>query len=362
MSFLEKIKKLKLSSFIKKKEKNAHEHSLDQSEGESFSSNKVTYQNPFTKNSLTQSLLLIGNKTKSFALKLNQPQFWQSHTGTYLRLIVIAISAYITADTTSLFIEPLLPEPPKVPERKITKKQNKGKTIEEYASILSRNIFSSKNLIPEDGSSGQARRTQLPLNLIGTVVLKDELKSIATIEDKSQNLTFPVRIDDIVNNQIKITKIERFRVYFINQSTGNTEYVEIVDDLPKLNITTSGQSSARLMSKDGITKTSDNKYEIEKNTLEKALSNIGEILQQARAIPNFENGVQDGFRLIQVQPNSIYQQLGLQEGDVINCVNGEPINDPSKAFQIFNEIRSITNLQLCIKRNGKKTVVNYDVR
>lgn len=281
--------------------------------------------------------------------------------GTYVRLGIASVAAYYLADTVSLFTDALIPEPPVVPPPRFVKKAEKTRSIDEYGMILTRNIFSSKNLVPEDEPGGPARKTTLPLNLVGTVVLADELKSIATIEDKSQNMIFPLRIDDTLNGQIRVMKIERLRVYFINQSTGHNEYVEIVDDLPKLNISAAAAPS-KGKSSDGISQVGDNKFEIEKNAIEKTLSNIGEVLQQARAVPNFENGMQDGYKLIQIAPNSLYSQLGLKDGDVIDCVNGEPINDPAKAFALFNEIRTLTKLELCVKRNGKKTVMNYDVR
>lgn len=288
----------------------------------------------------------------------------QKAYGNYLRLGAATLAAYFLADTVSLFTEAIIPDPPPVPAPVIVRKEEKFRSINEYSAIISRNIFSAKGLIPEDdndASSGPARKTTLPLNLIGTVVMKDELKSIAAIEDKSQSMVFPVRIDDMVSDKVKITKIEHLRVYFVNQSTGHLEYVEIVDDVPMLG-TEAAASAPRRPPGGGIAQTSDNKFELERATVDKATANLHEILQQARAIPNFENGQPDGYKLLQIVPGSIYDQLGLKNFDVICGINGDSISDPGKAFQLFNDLKTTSHLELCVKRNGKKSTMSYDIR
>ncbi len=285
---------------------------------------------------------------------------------TYFKIAFVAFASYFLADTVSLFTDALIPEPPIVPPPKIAKKMDKLKLISEYTVIVTRNIFNSKGLLPRDESIANqpARKTTLPLNLVGTVVLADELKSIAAIEDKSANMVFPVRVDDAIEGKIKITKIEHFRVYFINQSTGHPEYVEIVDDLPQFNIGLQSPKSGSASGKStgGVVQKNDANFEIERSVIDKSMANMGEVLQQARAVPNFENGMPDGYRLMQIVPGSIYDQLGLKNNDILCGVNGESLNDPAKAFQMFNEIKSISHLELCVKRGGRKTVMNYDVK
>ena len=285
--------------------------------------------------------------------------------GTYLRMGAAAFAAYFMADTVSLFTDSVIPDAPNVPTPRIAKKAEKrGKSIEDYNAIISRNIFNSKGIIPEDNESlgGPARKTNLPLNLIGTVVLKNELKSIAAIEDKSQNMVFAVRIDDTFDDKIKITKIEHLKVYFINQSTGHLEYVEILEDLPQMAPQPAKAAAHKAAPSNGISQADDTHYDIERGAVDKAVGNLSEVLQQARAIPNFDNGMPDGYKILQIVPGSIYDQLGIKNGDVVCGLNGDPINDPGKAFQLFNELKTSSHLEICLKRGGHKSVMNYDIR
>jgi general secretion pathway protein C len=286
--------------------------------------------------------------------------------GMYLRMGAATIAAYFLADTVSLFTDSLVPDPPPVPAPRVARKEEKRRNVSEYDAVIARNIFNSQGLIPEEGGgepTGPARKSNLPLNLIGTVVLKNELKSIATIEDKSQNMVFPLRVDDTLGDKIRVTKIEHLKVFFINKSTGHLEYIEIVEDMPQLDtkpVTTS--AAPKRTTGDGVAQNDETHYEINRNAIDKSVANLSEVLQQARAIPNFENGMPDGYKILQIVPGSIFDQLGIKNGDVVMGLNGEPINDPGKAFQLFNDLRSQSHVEIGVKRSGRKMTMNYDIR
>jgi general secretion pathway protein C len=172
-------------------------------------------------------------------------------------------------------------------------------------------------------------------------------------------MTFPVRVDDTIEDKARITKIEHFKVFFVNESTGHLEYVEIVEEPGKITADTLRPATS---GKGGVAQQDATHYDVERVTVDKAIGNLNETLQQARAIPNFENGMPDGYKLLQIVPGSIYDQLGLKNGDVVDLLNGEPINDPGKAFQMFSELKTTSHLEIGVKRNGVKQVINYDIR
>ena len=294
----------------------------------------------------------------------NASQFFsQGSVGTYLRIGTTVAVAYFLADTASLFTDSLIPDPPILPPPPVAMTIEKKRSIEEFTTILKRNIFSSAGLIPEDtvniNTGGPARKTSLPLALIGTVVLNDPSKSIATIDDKGQNQIIPVRVEETVNSKITIKKIEHLKVTFINLATGGLEYIDLPDDiLNNVTVSSVSKSGSGPIEKEG------DHVNIQRTELEKAFGNINEVLTQARAIPNFENGMPAGFKIIQIVPGSIYTKLGINENDVLMAVNSDPMNDPGKAFQMMNELRSgASHLELQIKGpGGRVRTMNYDVR
>jgi general secretion pathway protein C len=78
-------------------------------------------------------------------------------------------------------------------------------------------------------------------------------------------------------------------------------------------------------------------------------------------MPNSENGLPAGYKLTQIIPGSLYDKLGLQDGDIITGLNGQTINDPGKAFEMLNELKTSNHLELQIKKDGKPMNYVYDI-
>ena len=66
--------------------------------------------------------------------------------------------------------------------------------------------------------------------------------------------------------------------------------------------------------------------------------------------------------MISIEPGSVFTQIGLQTGDVIKGVNGEKVNSPAKAMELYNSLRNEGKIELEIERNGKVESLNFSVR
>jgi general secretion pathway protein C len=291
---------------------------------------------------------------------INWSQLAKSHV--LQNSVMIIVCAYFVADFVATAIRPLIPEA-KAP-RSFAYSAKKSKQITDYDLILSRNLFNEKGLIPDtdemNSGFGPPVKTSLPLNLTGLIMVRDELKSVASVEDKGANQVVAVRVNDLINTEAMVQKIEASRLIFFNKRTSRREYIE----LPQEQILASIRKKSGATAGNGIIKESDNRFTIERQAVDKALQNLPEVLTQARCVPNLENGKPDGYRCFQIVPGSIYEQLGLKENDVICGLNGEPLTDPSKAFAIFEQLKnkSMSSLDICIKRNGRITNSSYDFR
>lgn len=284
----------------------------------------------------------------------------------YGNLLTVAASTYFVADLTAMWVDKLIPEPPKAISKATQQAGPTTRDLSEYDVISSRNLFNSQGKIPGEGEgeedtrpdSGPPVRTSLPLNLIGTLILRDELKSLATLEDKTANMVYPVRVADEVPSLLRVTKIEPTRVIFVNLKSGRNEFVDLPEDLkaPAPISRSSGVSPSA-----GVSKRSSNQFNISRTKVDQTLGNLGAVLTQARAIPNIENGKQQGYKLFQIVPGSIYDELGLKDNDVIMGLNGEVVNDPGKAFEMLNELKTQPHLELQIKRGTQTMNMVYDI-
>jgi type II secretion system protein C len=281
----------------------------------------------------------------------------------YGKLATVVLSTYFLSDVAATIAGRYIPEPP--PARMLVNGNlNRVKNIAEYNTIFTRNLFNHDGLIPGDDNGsisnpgGAPVKTTLPLNLIGTLILEDSVYSLATIEDKSASMIYPVRVDEEIPKKAKITKIEARKVIFLNMAAGRLEYVELPED------PTGATPTVTLAANKGpaIEKVGANQFSIPKAELDKTLADFNNVLTQARAVPYFENGVPAGYRFFQITPGSVYDKLGLKNGDVVAGINGQPLTDPSKAFEFLNSLKEgASHMELQLKTSDGKTQTNsYD--
>jgi general secretion pathway protein C len=69
-----------------------------------------------------------------------------------------------------------------------------------------------------------------------------------------------------------------------------------------------------------------------------------------------------GFRISEIVPGSLYEMIGLQNGDVIQRVNAQDVDDPSKFFQLYQGLRNERNISIDLIRGGQRQTLNYDIR
>ena len=106
---------------------------------------------------------------------------------------------------------------------------------------------------------------------------------------------------------------------------------------------------------------SDNRFAISRAEAEKARSNLGELMKQARMEPHVVNGKTDGFEVKMIRPNTIFTALGLQVGDIVKEVNGLALDSPEKALQIFQQLREAQHIVVSVVRNNAPLSLEYNL-
>ncbi len=73
------------------------------------------------------------------------------------------------------------------------------------------------------------------------------------------------------------------------------------------------------------------------------------------------NGKIDGFKVLNVNKNSVFTKLGLKKGDIIKSVNNNVLGSYSDAFRVYNNISNIQYLNIEILRNNEIMELNYEI-
>jgi len=114
---------------------------------------------------------------------------------------------------------------------------------------------------------------------------------------------------------------------------------------------------------EGVKQTGPFEYNIDRAMLNEQLQDLAKLGREARVIPNYDrdSGSYKGFKLIGVRPNSLYRAIGIRSGDVIMQINGEELNSPGKALELFTKLQNSSGISLDIMRRGQKQSLTYKI-
>ncbi len=209
------------------------------------------------------------------------------------------------------------------------------------------------------------QNSSLPIRLVNTVVLQDSVKSLASVQVRGDRDLKEFREGDEIDNLAKIFKITRLELLVRNLENGTCESIasDRRERSSPLSVMSPGQAKTFLQNKKmtGI-ENQGNKFKIKKSLLQDKLKEIGKIVQDARAIKIQNPDGTLSFKITEIVPDSIYTYLGIQDGDIISSINGQPINDLNEVMNLFGRLQNLENLKLGIRRDGTETDQEYNIQ
>jgi type II secretion system protein C len=239
-----------------------------------------------------------------------------------------------------------------------------------YNAIIERDIFSRAPV----AAPPPVEDATIQLTLVGTSHLSGG-KPFIVVEnpDGDQSL---YRLGETIPNVGKVLSISRSRAVVLHN--GHQVALKIPNDIPqqeRMDLPRRpfmGDPMYRRRmhqrapfgpySAPGVRRLSPNRYVIGRTTVDRNLANMPLLFTQIRAIPNLEDGASNGFRLSEIQPGSIFEQIGLHDGDVITGAQGETVNDPMRAMALLNSLRNSQSINLSVIRNGSPVQLHYMIR
>ena len=96
--------------------------------------------------------------------------------------------------------------------------------------------------------------------------------------------------------------------------------------------------------------------------LDGELNDFTKLINQARVVPELAEGKFTGYRIKAIDEGSLYQKMGLQNDDIIEQINGQAIDSPEKAMNLFRALRNEKEITLKLKREEAPLTLNYHIQ
>ncbi|MDP2344173.1 MAG: type II secretion system protein GspC [Deltaproteobacteria bacterium] len=329
----------------------------------------------------------------------------------FVHLALSALLAVLLARTVTGFVARILVEklqgavaqtkPSLSPSRPMS-------AARDFVAAANANIFEGKReiVLPVDGDEPptmdgdvgdwwNAPKSSLRLRLVGTMAFSEPQFSLASIVDEGKggasaevtSINECVFVDtsemsaedqklvgkpapcNKVGDVAVVKRIEPEKVYILNTSEGRIEYLALNEppasgDAPPIvaKLETPAAAGDGKDIGEGIVKTGENTYGVPRSAVDGALNNLSELATQARVVPAFEGGKAVGFKLFSIKPGSLYSKIGLQNGDVINRINGYEMSSPEKGLEVYAKLKDSSNITVDVKRRGKPMTLDYAIQ
>jgi len=243
-----------------------------------------------------------------------------------------------------------VPRPPSV------MKQGKP-PLDYFSPLVERNLFASSEheQVAQEVKEERLENiepTSLNITLLGTVVGSEE-DSFAIIEEKQGKKQGLYKIGDSIQSTV-VKSILRGKVILTVQ--GQDKILTIEEEAASRRRSTVARAGpiSRIRQGESIA--------IDRSEVEESLTNVHKVLSQARVRPHFSAGKPDGLAIAHIKGGSIFEKLGLKNGDIIKGLDGNEIKSPDDVLQMYKKLTLGSDVSIEIERAGEKQTLNYTFR
>lgn len=231
-----------------------------------------------------------------------------------------------------------------------------------HAVIIEKNLFgvrtrevASRQDVLTETQGKPLEKTRLQLALWGTVTTESDKGSWAVIENKKTREQSLFQVGDQVEDGAVIKQIDRSQV--ILRVNGQNQVLEV-------DLTQAPASPAPSFRAQPEPDTEE--IETAHPNLETPETGLPVLMKQVRVRPFFSDGKPDGLLLYGIRNDSVFQQTGLRNGDIVKSVNGGDTLSAQDAVTIFQTVgaalESRSDIRFTVLRRGKLQEIVYNAQ
>ncbi|HUY39753.1 MAG TPA: type II secretion system protein GspC [Candidatus Binataceae bacterium] len=290
-----------------------------------------------------------------------------------INFLLVAAIAFFAAHAVNQFIAQSMATNPAPAMAAAERHDGAVHGREFYDGIVKRDVF---NLVPQAVPPEPALTAiDLHLKLLGTSTAVRQ-GPFAIVEDQ-QGEQLLYHMDDDIPDAGKLVSIEKNRV-IIAHGTQRVALEIPRDDMPDgvaaparpaqllhamgtMRLKGPAQSSSEMPDID-VEDEGNNKYGLKRTDVRTALAHSTELATEIKASPNMDGNTQNGYSLTDIESGSLFDDLGLEDGDVLTEINGRPVNNPAVAAGMLATLQMRPSIDVTVQRDGHPVQLHYDIR
>ena len=242
--------------------------------------------------------------------------------------------------------------------------RNSSGTIDQNL-ILKRNIFNPqktepvpKDIQPKIQPPKTVAKKQIELRLLGTVAGSKDV-ACAIIEDMKTKVQDIYRTGDVIEGAL-IERIERNRIVLLNDGAEEILNLYVAGNEPVYMAKQTGEGPAAI-AEPNVPEKAAAESEINKKAFLAKIGGIEAVLKTVKISPHTVDGKTDGLKITGLEELSMARFVGLENGDVIQTINGQSLTDSRKAFQVLQKARALSSMDIMLTRGTQKKTLSFKI-
>ena len=262
-------------------------------------------------------------------------------------------AALVIGAVVKLWLGAGVAELPRSAKERAAPSEQARKQKADYSAIFERNLFGSEPIVDTSGS-GPAAHADLLLR--GTAQFNGT--GYAVIENADSGLQQLFAIGDVVFDGPKLVAVDKRTATVLRG--GRRVVLEITES--ESTPSAAGDASAAAPAGNGIRQVGDNRFLVDRGEVDHSIENLSTVVTQMRAVPYLKDGKSIGFRVFNIRAGSLFERMGLKNGDVIQAVNGTTLDDPTRALSLLDEVQTADEVSVDLLRDDHPNTLTYSIR
>jgi len=205
----------------------------------------------------------------------------------------------------------------------------------------------------KEGKASAPEPTTLKLKLQGTIV-GDKEGFGAVIYDMNTKKQGIYKIGDKVQGAT-IASVERGKVIL---KVGEKEQILAFEE-PKKASTPQAPAQAQAPPP---TEPKAKQVTIQRAEIDASMQDLPKLMSQVNLAPHFKDGQPAGIAIHRINPGSIFQKLGLNNGDILVGVERNPIKSPEDLINLYDKLKNAESVTVQVERGGAMVDLEYEIK
>jgi len=253
---------------------------------------------------------------------------------------------------------------------KIIKKNifNSALSFDEKKEVQNVNV--TQNNSEQNGNNqpaNECKESNIAVTIVATIPAEPVEFSYLGIMDKATNDVKYYSVgDEFVESGVFVFDVMRSVIILDRNGVKECIYAGREKEEKKAPVIVDNNVAAGSSSNVDVKQTGANSYEVSSEDLERELKNLNKLSRDARIIPAFDKDSPDksiGFKVFAIKSGTLFEKIGLKNGDIIQSINGMPIDSPDKALEIYSKlIEGTSSVKVDLTRHGQKQSLDYSIK